>query len=389
MLRDIDTFISGINDYLDASGSDQRALDPQRRLRGQRSQGPVPRRGRRRRGSPLAVPRRTAQAARREARLERLQRPSPADQRWQPPLDRRQLPLRAGSQAPSRAASILDPGSFAGDPGDLPPCRAPRAPRSQRTQASNTLMITKRRSATGRPLMVGGPQIGYFYPGLTYEIDMHAPHLVWRGATSAPFPGYLLIGRGQDFATTLTSASGDVIDQFAEKLCGGSDERYLYKGKCRADGPLRRRRPRRQPAGEVPDDRPRPGGRLRARSTAARSRLRRSARATARTCSTCSSTGASRTDRFRGPKTFFEAASKTPQTFNSFYIDNKHIAEYTSGLLPMRSPKVDPGTADQGHRAVRVEGIPLGEGASARGRSAQREDRQLEQQRRPWIRSRR
>ena len=23
--------------------------------------------------------------------------------------------------------------------------------------------------------MVGGPQIGYFYPGLTYEIDMHAP----------------------------------------------------------------------------------------------------------------------------------------------------------------------------------------------------------------------
>ena len=26
------------------------------------------------------------------------------------------------------------------------------------------------------------------------------------------------------------------------------------------------------------------------------------------------------------PKTFFKAASKTPQTFNSFYIDNKHIA---------------------------------------------------------------
>ena len=54
--------------------------------------------------------------------------------------------------------------------------------------------------------MVGGPQIGYFYPGLTYEIDMHAPGLQWRGATSAPFPGYMLIGRGEDFATTLTSA---------------------------------------------------------------------------------------------------------------------------------------------------------------------------------------
>ena len=80
--------------------------------------------------------------------------------------------------------------------------------------------------------MVGGPQIGYFYPGLAYEIDMHAPGLEWRGATSAPFPGYMLIGRGQDFATTLTSASGDIIDQYAETLCGGSDTKYLYKGEC-------------------------------------------------------------------------------------------------------------------------------------------------------------
>ena len=81
--------------------------------------------------------------------------------------------------------------------------------------------------------MVGGPQIGYFYPGLTYEIDMDAPGLTWRGATSAPFPGYLLIGRGEDFATTLTSASGDIIDQYAETLCGGSDTKYKYKGKCK------------------------------------------------------------------------------------------------------------------------------------------------------------
>ena len=29
---------------------------------------------------------------------------------------------------------------------------------------------------------------------------MHAPGLQWRGATSAPFPGYMLIGRGEDFA---------------------------------------------------------------------------------------------------------------------------------------------------------------------------------------------
>ena len=51
---------------------------------------------------------------------------------------------------------------------------------------------------------------------------MHAPGLDWRGATSAPFPGYMLIGRGADFATTLTSADADDTDQFAETLCGHS-----------------------------------------------------------------------------------------------------------------------------------------------------------------------
>ena len=27
-------------------------------------------------------------------------------------------------------------------------------------------------------------------------------------------------------------AGGDIIDQFAETLCGGSDTKYMFKGKC-------------------------------------------------------------------------------------------------------------------------------------------------------------
>ena len=151
-----------------------------------------------------------------------------------------------------------------------------------RRQASNTLMITAEESATGNPLMVGGPQIGYFYPGLTYEMDMDAGDLQWRGATSAPFPGYLLIGRGEDFATTLTSASADVIDQYAETLCGGSDTKYMYKGKCLDDGDRSRRgrstasRSRSRPPCTARSSATRP-------STASGSRSRASAPATART----------------------------------------------------------------------------------------------------------
>src|SRR6185312_8414642 len=129
------------------------------------------------------------------------------------------------------------PGSVVLDPNSFTPTPSTQAKVShkysrERPQASNELMIDSQHSDTGHPLLVGGPQIGYFYPGFTYEIDMHAPGLVWRGATSAPFPGYMLIGRGDDFATTLTSSDGDIIDQYAETLCGGSDTKYLYKGKC-------------------------------------------------------------------------------------------------------------------------------------------------------------
>ena len=84
--------------------------------------------------------------------------------------------------------------------------------------------------------MVGGPQIGYFYPGLTYEIDMHAPGLKWRGATSAPFPGYLLIGRGEDFAD-----DPDVGQRRHHRPVRGDALRrqrheVQYKGKCRTWG---------------------------------------------------------------------------------------------------------------------------------------------------------
>ena len=104
--------------------------------------------------------------------------------------------------------------------------------------ASNVLMVAGKRSRTGHPLFVGGPQIGYFYPGLTLEMDLHGPGWNARGATSAPFPGYILIGRREDFVWTLTSAGADIVDNYVETLCDGSDTKYLYKGKCRSMTPF-------------------------------------------------------------------------------------------------------------------------------------------------------
>jgi len=213
--------------------------------------------------------------------------------------------------------------------------------------ASNTLQINADRSNTGNPLMVGGPQIGYFYPGLTYEIDMHAGKMQWRGVTSAPFPGYLLIGRGEDFAVTLTSASADIIDQYALTLCGGSDEKYRYKGKCKSmrnfnAGTL---------SGEPVKFLTTKYGSVTGYATVDGEKV-----AIAQKRSSYGrdvrdqlffrklSTGA-----VKDKKSFYRAANKTPQTFNSFYMDDTDNAVFTSGRLPIRPRKLDPGLLAKGN----------------------------------------
>ncbi len=241
---------------------------------------------------------------------------------------------------------IIDAGSF--QPVDTTGGTSANVP----ARASNELMIDAKHSATGKPLLVGGPQIGYYYPGFTYEIDMHAPGLVWRGATSAPFPGYMLIGRGADFATTLTSASGDIIDQYAETLCGGSDTKYEYQGSCRSMDKFN--------AGVLKGSGGKPDqpvsfyttvhGPVVGYATVKGSRVAISSKRSDYGKDALDlllyhdlSTGA-----VNSPQTFFAAASLSPQTFNSFYIDSQHIAEYTSGLLPKRPSNVDPGLLTDG-----------------------------------------
>ena len=294
VLHDIDVFVTGINDYRASQGS---SITPWARndvfalnaLKGQ------------------FVGQGGGDEARRSEFLSGLEQRLGAKKGLKVFNDLRQfknreLPTSVDGRFPygsipdnPKGSVILDHDSYTPTPAVANPKLARTAPRRP-THASNTLMITGDHSKTGNPLMVGGPQIGYFYPGLTYEIDMHAGDLQWRGATSAPFPGYVLIGRGEDFAHTLTSASGDIIDQFVEKLCNGSDTMYLYKGQCLEMGIVRRRHARR-PAGLVPHHRPRPGRRLRDGQRREGRDLVASAPPTARTRSTCSTTAGSPTVR--------------------------------------------------------------------------------------------
>ena len=105
---------------------------------------------------------------------------------------------------------------------------------------SNALLVTAERSRSGRPLAVMGPQVGHFSPPLLMEIDLHGPGIDARGAA---FPGagvYVTMGRGRDFAWSLTSSYSDNTDEFVERLCQPDGSRptpdsvhYLHRGRCR------------------------------------------------------------------------------------------------------------------------------------------------------------
>ncbi len=209
----------------------------------------------------------------------------------------------------------------------------------RRGHASNALLVAGWRSSTHHPIMVAGPQIGYYYPGLTLEMDLEGPGVSQRGAMSAPFPGYIFIGRSQDSAWSLTSAGLDQIDTYVETLCGASTHSYMFNGVCR---PMQFFDAGSLNGHEITFYRTvhgpvigyaRAGGRL-----VALSQKR-------------ASYGQDVKDllfyyqlahnQVHNVHQFFRAAFKTPQTFNSFYVDDKDIGVFTSGLVPIRPANAD------------------------------------------------
>ena len=99
-------------------------------------------------------------------------------------------------------------------------------------KASNFALVSGERSSTGHPLLIGGPQIGYMYPGVAFEVDVNSPGIDMRGLTAPAYPGYVFIGRGADFAWTINVALDAVTAvQVPVSLCGGGSS-YLLGDVC-------------------------------------------------------------------------------------------------------------------------------------------------------------
>ena len=207
---------------------------------------------------------------------------------------------------------------------------------------SNALLVSASRSATGHPIMVAGPQVGYTYPQILMELDLHGGGIDARGAA---FPGlsfYVLLGRGKDFAWSATSAETDVVDDFVEPLCF-DDTHYYFDGKCLEMGTF--------DAGTLHGRLGEPDRRLVYRTTlhgpvigyaytGGGARVAISQQRSTRGRELLSGLGFEElnTNRVRSARTFLRAMSKVEFTFNWFYADDRDIAMFSSGRIPIEAP---------------------------------------------------
>ncbi|HJR44878.1 MAG TPA: penicillin acylase family protein [Actinomycetota bacterium] len=105
---------------------------------------------------------------------------------------------------------------------------------------SNALIVSGAESRSGNPLQIGAPQVGYAVPAFFMDIDVHAPGVDFRGPAVPGASALIPLGRGADYAWSLTTGYSDAVDTRVELLCdpGGGEAQndsngYMFKGECR------------------------------------------------------------------------------------------------------------------------------------------------------------
>jgi acyl-homoserine lactone acylase PvdQ len=227
---------------------------------------------------------------------------------------------------------VIDDGSFTG------------APLEQPAFASSALLVGAKRSQTGHPLFVAGPQVGYFFPEFFAEMELSGAGFATRGAV---FPGvpFVVIGRGPDFAWSAASSQADNTDLFVETLCGGDDRHYEYRGQCLPMqrffvGTLKSSGSPDQPVAYLQTTHGPVIGYATVKGKKVAISVQRSTRG--RELLSLKPFYELNTGKVTSAKRFLEAMGGVEFSFNWFYADDRDIAFFSSGRLPIRAPGTDP-----------------------------------------------
>ena len=112
-----------------------------------------------------------------------------------------------------------------------------------RSPSSNALLVSAKESKSGNPLQIGAPQVGYATPSFFWDVDVHvtgAEEAHFRGPAVPGASALIPLGRGADYAWSLTTGYSDAVDTKVELLCAPEGEEpttesnsYMYKGECK------------------------------------------------------------------------------------------------------------------------------------------------------------
>jgi acyl-homoserine lactone acylase PvdQ len=257
------------------------------------------------------------------------------------------FPYDQEPSGPTPGALLVEPGSESNEA-----VKAAVALKASRRKASNFLLAGAGDAADGHPMAVMGPQLGYYYPEIVQQMDLHGPGIDASGV-GTPIEPYVFIGRGRDFAWSLTSAGSENVQQFLLKLCNPDlepvsreSEYYEHDGECIKMETF--------DAGELGASGSEP-----AREVYFKESLYGPVSGTVLVNGEPYAIANDRSDRGRepdgevafskldsdevhNPQEFFEAANELETTFNMAYIDDENIAYFSTGRLPVLAPGTNP-----------------------------------------------
>lgn len=230
---------------------------------------------------------------------------------------------------------------------------------SEKHGMSNALVVSGAKTASGHPVAVFGPQAGYFAPQLLMLQELQGPGISARGASFAGISMYVLLGRGQDYSWSATSASQDITDTYAVELCeqnGSAPTKnssfYRFRGQCLPFEVVERKNAWKPTIADGTAEGSYTLRSFRTKYGPVTSRALVGGKPVA--YASLRSTFHHEIDtiigfqKFNDPtaiksaQDFQAAAADVNQTYNWFYADSRDVAYFNSGSNPVRNPNVDP-----------------------------------------------
>ncbi|MEJ7794828.1 MAG: penicillin acylase family protein [Nocardioides sp.] len=224
---------------------------------------------------------------------------------------------------------------------------------------SNAILVGSKLSETGKPLAVMGPQTGYFTPQLLVEQVLNGPGIQARGVAFAGTNLFVQLGHGVDYAWSATSAGSDNVDTVVERLCNTDGSKptvdstaYRRGKKCVEMEQFTHTETTTPGAGSQEPPKTYEFQVLRTHHGLVQ--LRTTVKGKPVAIVKQRSTYGHEVDSVfgfsqlndpgfvRNAADFQRATSNIDFTFNWFYADDRDISYYSSGLLPLRSPQVEP-----------------------------------------------